>query len=93
MFAVDSRKSFEAMEKWKQRVLECHTQLINNPDFEPAFILVGNKCDLATKREVSSEEGHALAKAWSKVSQRNCRNPLMIGFPSLSRNLLPQPTT
>ena len=55
VYEIDSRKSFESIMSWYNIALE------NNDKIE-AFILVGNKTDLANKAEVSENEGWSLAK-------------------------------
>jgi small GTP-binding protein len=54
MYDVSSRESFEAIQKWKSEV-DAH--LMNY-----IGILVGNKIDLISEREVASEDGEKLAE-------------------------------
>lgn len=64
---------------------------------KPIFMLVGNMCDKASEREVSWEEGAALAKsfgcAFVETSAKTAHNVEHL-FTSLVRNLRnPQPTS
>ncbi|KAJ7362580.1 ras protein [Mycena albidolilacea] len=59
VYSIASRSTFDRLEVFRQTV-----QRINGGD--SIIILVGNKCDLpASKREVSEEEGGALARQWA----------------------------
>jgi small GTP-binding protein len=55
-FAVNERKSFEAIDKWMKQIHE-------NASEDVKIVLVGNKCDL-TDREVQYKEGEALAQRY-----------------------------
>lgn len=55
IYSITSRVSFQEI-----RTFEEHICRIRNEKYLP-FILIGNKCDLAYKREVSSTEGYELA--------------------------------
>ena len=54
VYDITSRSSFDSLEKWFKMV----TDTAN-----PKFIVVGNKCDLEDKREVSTEEGTKYAES------------------------------
>ena len=54
VFDISSRESFENLEKW-------HTLVTNHAN--PAFVVVGNKCDLEEQREVSKEEHEKYAQS------------------------------
>ena len=54
VYDVTKRSTFEAVDAWWHEV-SAHTA------FELVYVLVGNKTDLETNRQVSSEEGSALA--------------------------------
>jgi GTPase SAR1 family protein len=56
LYSVTSRTSFERLEIFHQ-----HIRRVKR---EPVFILVGNNCHKAYAREVSKEEGHALARRY-----------------------------
>ena len=55
IYSITSRHSFQEI-----RMFQEHICRIRNEKYLP-FILVGNKCDLASEREVSSTEGYELA--------------------------------
>lgn len=57
VFDITSKKSLESLESWKEVFLDAG--MIKNPDEFP-FIILGNKCDRDSEREVSKEE----AEAW-----------------------------
>ena len=55
VFDVTNKRSLESVEYW--------TNEIKGSEVEDSFVvLVGNKCDLVSKREVSYEEGTKKAK-------------------------------
>jgi hypothetical protein len=58
MYSITSRASFMEVSTYRDQVLR-----VKDVDCVP-MILVGNKCDLEEKREVSTQEGIDLAKAW-----------------------------
>jgi GTPase KRas protein len=93
VYSISSRSSFQRIQKFHhqiQRVKE--TTLSGSPTypgsplsashpggFGPApVMLVGNKCDRVTEREVSTQEGSALAKElgcdFVEASAKNCVN-------------------
>jgi GTPase KRas protein len=94
VYSISSRSSFTRIQRFHnqiQRVKE--TSLSGSPTypgspltatsmgsaFGPApVMLVGNKCDRVTEREVSTQEGSALAKelgcAFVEASAKNCVN-------------------
>jgi len=55
LYSVTSRTTFERL-----AVFHHHIRRLKRTD--PVFILVGNNCDKNYEREVSKEEGHALAR-------------------------------
>lgn len=57
VFDLTSKKSLDSLESWKEVFLDAG--MIRNPDEFP-FIILGNKCDKESEREVSKEE----AEAW-----------------------------
>jgi len=58
IYDITNRGSFEMAEKFKNQILQ-------DLDVTAApMILVGNKCDLADRREVTTMEGTELAKSW-----------------------------
>jgi len=55
MYSVTSRSSFDRLDTHRQNMLRSKRG-------DPIFMLVGNKCDKAYAREVSEEDGAALAR-------------------------------
>ena len=55
VYSIASRATFDRLETFRQSMLRVKRS-------EPVFMLVGNKCDKAYEREVSREEGAALAR-------------------------------
>ncbi len=62
VFAHDNRVSFENIKKWLDNFRDNNHSIDFNKDF-PAY-LVGNKCDLEHKRQVSNENGKELASKY-----------------------------
>ncbi|KAI8093335.1 ras-like protein 3 [Halteromyces radiatus] len=56
VYSITSRLSFEEISTFYQQI-----RRVKDKDFFP-MILVGNKCDLESDRQVSSQEGYDLAK-------------------------------
>mmetsp|Transcript_23935 Transcript_23935/g.67048 ORF Transcript_23935/g.67048 Transcript_23935/m.67048 type:complete len:192 (-) Transcript_23935:82-657(-) len=56
IFSITSRSSFEQVSTFKEQVMR-----VKDADRLP-MMLVGNKCDLEEKREVSTQEGQELGK-------------------------------
>ncbi|EHY53224.1 RAS1 protein [Exophiala dermatitidis] len=56
VYSITSRQSFEEIMTFQQQILR-----VKDKDYFP-MILVGNKCDLESERQVSKEEGAALAR-------------------------------
>jgi GTPase KRas len=54
VYSITSRSTFDRLETFRQSM-----QRVKHGD--PIFILVGNKCDQVSEREVLKEEGAALA--------------------------------
>lgn len=61
VYSITSRTSFEEITQFQQQILR-----VKDKDYFP-LIIVGNKCDLETERQVSKDEGQILAR------QFNCR--------------------
>lgn len=59
VYSITSRESFLALEGIRKRIQT------NKTDSRVPMIIVGNKTDLAETRQVTTEEGKALAKKWS----------------------------
>lgn len=58
VYSITSRLSFEEVNTFYQQI-----RRVKDRDFFP-MILVGNKCDLESDRQVSSQEGRDLAKSF-----------------------------
>ena len=57
MYSIASRSTFDRLEVFRQSMLRVKRQ-------KPIFMLVGNKCDKTYEREVSEDEGVALARSF-----------------------------
>ncbi|EJF66483.1 ras protein [Dichomitus squalens LYAD-421 SS1] len=55
VYSIASRATFDRLDVFRQAMLKVKRQ-------KPVFMLVGNKCDKQYEREVSREEGAALAR-------------------------------
>jgi GTPase KRas protein len=56
VYSITSRQSFEEIMTFQQQILR-----VKDKDYFP-IILVGNKCDLESERQVSKEEGVQMAR-------------------------------
>jgi len=61
LYSVTDRTSFEEVEAFRTQVLQVKD--CDGLD-APPIVLVGNKCDLVERREVSKQEGQHLAQQW-----------------------------
>jgi len=72
IYSITSRQSFEEIATFQQQILR-----VKDQDYFP-IIVVGNKCDLENEREVSVEEGQALARRFGcnfiETSAKSKRN-------------------
>lgn len=59
MYDVTNRNSFEDLENWYKEILDQKYSLEDT-----VIIIIGNKIDLESKREVTKEEGEKLAQEW-----------------------------
>ncbi|KDQ54743.1 hypothetical protein JAAARDRAFT_37842 [Jaapia argillacea MUCL 33604] len=57
VYSIASRSTFDRLDVFRQSMLRVKRQ-------KPVFMLVGNKCDKTYEREVSREEGIALARSF-----------------------------
>jgi Ras-related protein Rab-6A len=57
MYDITNKKSFDSISRWISDIYK-----IKDRDFP--LILIGNKCDLKDKREVSEEEGFEKAEKY-----------------------------
>ena len=71
MYDVTNRDSFDNVRQWMTEIDRFARENVNK-------LLIGNKCDLEEKREVSYEEGMELAKSFDipflEVSAKNSTN-------------------
>src|SRR5688500_2586729 len=58
VYAITSRSSFDEIASFREQILR-----VKDKDKVP-MILVGNKCDLETERQVTTGEGQDLAKSF-----------------------------
>ena len=58
VFAITSRSSFDEIVSFKEQILR-----VKDKDRVP-MVLVGNKCDLESERQVTTGEGQDLAKSF-----------------------------
>ncbi|KAF8140034.1 small GTPase superfamily [Boletus edulis] len=83
VYSIASRSTFERLEVFRQSMLKVKRQ-------KPIFMLVGNKCDKTYEREVSREEGIALARTFGcefmETSARTAYNVELL-FTNLVRAL------
>ncbi|EPS43320.1 hypothetical protein H072_2692 [Dactylellina haptotyla CBS 200.50] len=58
VYSITSRTSFEEIVQFQQQILR-----VKDKDYFP-LVVVGNKCDLETDRQVSTQEGRSLADSF-----------------------------
>jgi GTPase KRas protein len=58
VYSITSRQSFEEIMTFQQQILR-----VKDKDYFP-IIVVGNKCDLESERQVSRQEGESLARSF-----------------------------
>ncbi|KAF3929638.1 hypothetical protein ABW20_dc0107093 [Dactylellina cionopaga] len=58
IYSITSRTSFEEITQFQQQILR-----VKDKDYFP-LVVVGNKCDLETDRQVSTQEGRSLADSF-----------------------------
>jgi GTPase KRas len=79
IYSVGSRSSFTRTQRFYNQIgrVKVESSSKNSAQFVP-IMLVGNNCEMTTEREVSTEEGHALAKEFGceflEVSTKNSIN-------------------
>jgi len=59
VFSITSRSSFDEINSFRDQILR-----VKDKDRVP-MVLVGNKCDLESERQVTTSEGQALARTFS----------------------------
>jgi GTPase KRas len=74
VYSISSRSSFTRIQKYYRQIQRVKESSV----FSPPVMLVGNKSDRVTEREVSTQEGHALARElgceFVEASAKNCIN-------------------
>jgi len=72
VYSITSRSTFERVEKFRTQILR-----VKETDRVP-MVLVGNKCDIINKRDITREEGYFLAKRlqceFIETSAKTCAN-------------------
>jgi len=72
VYSIIARSTFERVEKFRNQILR-----VKETDRVP-MVLVGNKCDIINKRDISREEGYFLAKRlqceFIETSAKTCAN-------------------
>ncbi|KAF9557875.1 ras protein [Agrocybe pediades] len=83
VYSIASRSTFDRLEIFRQSMKRVKR-------YEPIFMLVGNKCDKTFEREVSKEEGAALARQFGceflETSAKTAQNVERL-FTNLVRSL------
>ena len=83
VYSIASRATFDRLDVFRQSMMRVKRQ-------KPIFMLVGNKCDKGYEREVSREEGQALARQFGcdflETSAKTAQNVERL-FTSLVRML------
>ncbi|KAI9740833.1 MAG: Ras GTPase ras2 [Claussenomyces sp. TS43310] len=90
VYSISSRSSFTRLQKFHHQIQRVKEASASSPSFPGSplgstapsgavpIMLVGNKSDRVTEREVSTQEGHALAKElgceFVEASAKNCIN-------------------
>lgn len=84
VYAVTSRSSFDEIAAFREQILR-----VKDKDRVP-LVLIGNKCDLAADRQVTTQEGQDLAKSFQSPffeSSAKTRVNVEEGFYSLVREI------
>ena len=61
VYSITSRQTFEEVAMLRDKILRTKD---DDTGSEVPIVLAGNKCDLVQQRQVSTSEGHQLAKEW-----------------------------
>jgi len=62
VYSVTDRNTFESLHSFYEQLSAMHEENM------PPIVLVGNKCDMATRRVVKTGEGKKLAESWSNLA-------------------------
>ena len=90
VYSISSRSSFSRIKRFHHQIQRVKESCANSPSYPGSpisaglpqapvpIMLVGNKSDRVTEREVSTQEGHALARElgceFVEASAKNCIN-------------------
>lgn len=93
VYSISSRSSFKRIQRYHNQIVRVKESTASSPTYPGSplsaspsasrtpfcpVVLVGNNCDRVTEREVSTAEGHALAKEigceFLEASVKNCIN-------------------
>ena len=66
VYSVTSKQTFDEIPQFRERIL-----LVNEDEVVP-MVLVGNKCDLDSERQVSTEDGRKLAQDYGGIPFVEC---------------------
>ncbi|KAI8802472.1 small G-protein Ras2 [Cladochytrium replicatum] len=73
VYSIVARSTFERVEKFREQI-----ERVKEEERKIPLMLVGNKCDMASQREVTAMEGAAMAKRlrcdFIETSAKNCIN-------------------
>ena len=82
MYDITEKKTFDSIPKWMEDIEE-------NKGLDFPIILLGNKCDLSEKREISKAEGEELAKKYGikfyETSNKDGTNIKEVGFELINK--------
>lgn len=62
VFSITERESFEATQEFRDQILR--VKGVDSMTDDIPFVLIGNKSDLHSRRQISLEEAHGLARQW-----------------------------
>jgi len=79
VYSISSRASFQQLKSFYNQIRRVKDSSgTSGPDIPAPVMLVGNKCDRVTEREVSTQEGTTLARElgceFIEASAKNCVN-------------------
>jgi GTPase KRas protein len=73
IYSIISHSSFEQIPKFQEQIVRV------KDDYNSPVMLVGNKCDLVDKREVSESEGHNLSEKFGfKFKETSAKNRINV---------------
>ncbi|KAK3358842.1 ras-2 protein [Lasiosphaeria hispida] len=78
LYSITSRSSFAQVRSFHRRIHRVNESTRAHSDIPAPIMLVGNNCERTTEREVSTQEGHDMAKelgcGFVEASAKNCIN-------------------